>query len=225
MDVYGPYYECYDLIRRNGGIALTAGYVENDEQAMDAMSRADGLFLIGGEDINPALYGEEKMDVCGGISEDRDLSEMALVKAALAQKKPIIGVCRGCQFLNVALGGTLWQDIPSQLGSEVNHNDRGEGGYMIDYAHNVTVVEGSPLHQLLGETQFKVNTGHHQAIKDLAEGAVVQAKADDGIIESFYYDKDGQYVVCYQWHPESQKPTDQNNRLAKDFLRICAERM
>ncbi len=204
-----------EAILRAGGVPVVAGFM-TDEQAMEFMAKADGLFMTGGADIEPALYGEEKQPYCATTQPDRDASDHALFKAAMALKKPIICVCRGCQIGNVFLGGSMYQDLPTQLPSDVKHSVYPE--YMKEATHTVKVEEGSPLHKLTGATEFGVNSLHHQGIKTIGEGVVPMAWSPDGLVESWYYDSEDQYIRAYQWHPEMSANSVNGINIFEDFM-------
>lgn len=208
-------------ILKNGGMPIIPTFL-SEEQALELMERADGLFMTGGADINPALYKEEVMDCCGKIEFDRDDSDIALMKAALKLKKPILCICRGAQLGNVVFGGSMYQDLPTQRKSDVVHSDYAdrENG-----THIVNIVEGTPLHKLLGVDTIGVNTLHHQATKDIAPGVVPMAFAEDGLLESWYYDSEDQWIRAYQWHPEMMAPCGHNDAIIKDFIRQCIKEM
>lgn len=173
-----------------------------EDAAWELCAMADGLLLTGGADVEPAHYGEQTLDACGAIDLWRDAAEFAYAKAFIAAKKPILGICRGLQVLNVVLGGTLYQDIPSQLGFE--H----PGGT----THEVIAREGSELERLFGK-RFLVNSYHHQAVKTLAPGLVTDAAfaGDERIVEAFHHT--GLPIVAYQWHPERMRGAE---RLTKE---------
>ena len=165
-----------------------------EEAARELCAMADGLLLTGGADVEPARYRERKLDACGEPDLWRDAAELAYAKAFIAAEKPVMGICRGLQVLNVALGGTLYQDIPSQLGME--H----PGGT----AHEVAAREGSDLERLFGK-RFFVNSYHHQAVKELAPGLAADAvfADDERIVEAFHHTV--LPIVAYQWHPERMR--------------------
>lgn len=174
-----------------------------DEAAARALCGiADGLLLTGGVDVEPARYGEPTLDACGEIDRWRDAAEFAYARAFIAAKKPILGICRGMQVLNVVLGGTLYQDIPSQIGLE--H----PGGV----AHEVDARGGSDLERLFGE-RFLVNSYHHQAVKALAPGLAADAvlAGDKRIVEAFHHTQ--LPIAACQWHPERMRGAE---RLTKE---------
>lgn len=208
----------FNAISNRGGIPIMAGMLD-DAQAEQLMENADGLFLTGGADVDPKLYGEEIMECCGKIEYDRDKSDYALLKAALKFKKPIIGICRGCQIANVYLGGTMYQDIKTQVGDKISHPVYDD--HRNETTHSINVVKDTPLYNLFGEESFGVNSLHHQAIKDLAPNVKAMAYAPDGIIESWYLESNDQWIRAYQWHPEMQQDNSHNLRIFEDFINAC----
>jgi gamma-glutamyl-gamma-aminobutyrate hydrolase PuuD len=171
----------------------------------EVVGRLDGLVLSGGGDIDPARYGAERDPHCGSACEDRDRAELALLAAAAAQGLPVLGICRGLQVLNVALGGTLLQHLPDIVGHD-GHSPE-PGGYG---THEVSVAPGSRLASILRRTDLTdhlpvvVPTHHHQAIERLGAGLVATAWATDGTIEAVELDPaQHPFAVAVQWHPEA----------------------
>ena len=172
-----------------------------DETMIEAYAEmVDGVLFSGGDDVNPASYGEEQIWGCGDVVPLRDDFEIALLKVLLTKcpEKPILGICRGCQILNVGMGGTLYQDLRSQVPGCIRHQQQQSSHYA---SHKATVAEGSKLHEIYGSTEVMVNSFHHQAVKDLGAGLVITARASDGIVEGFEK-PDHPYFVAAQWHPE-----------------------
>lgn len=170
------------------------------EDAPDLVSRLDALVLSGGADVDPSLYGEAPHPKLGPVFKDRDRFEIALCREALEQDLPLLAICRGHQVLNVATGGTLLQDLPSDLGRVVEHDPDVE---RYAPAHDVAVVPGTRLHQLLGRDQVAVNSFHHQAVDSLGRGLVVSARCPaDQVVEGIEV-PDRRFAVGVQWHPEA----------------------
>ncbi len=166
--------------------------------------QCDGFLFSGGSDIDPAWYGEAKLNYCGEVVPERDAMEWMLMELALRQDKPLLGICRGSQVLNVFLGGTLYQDLPTQCpGSLAHYQDPPYMQQMHGFhpSHWVTVEPGSPLYSLTGRDRIQVNSYHHQAVKDLAPGLAVMARAEDGVIEAVCM-PEREFVWAVQWHPE-----------------------
>lgn len=163
------------------------------------LAHVDGLLLTGGEDVAPARYGAPPHPALGETHDGRDATELALVAEARRRATPILAICRGIQLLNVALGGTLVQDIPAQRPSDVPHD---AGAARADRVHEVSVAEGSRLRDALGAARIAVNSLHHQALDRVAATLRVTARADDGLVEGVETADDGWWVVGVQWHPE-----------------------
>lgn len=175
------------------------------EEGIDAAAALyDGLLLTGGGDLDPALFGEEVLNDTVRIDPVRDAFEVPLARAFIAAGKPVFGICRGAQVVNVAMGGTLYQDIPEQLGFV--HFDW-------KLRHFVQAAEGSALYRLFGE-RFRVNSTHHQGIRDLAPGLRATAVSPEGIIEAFEHES--LPVLGTQFHPERLTLTD--DPFTPDFL-------
>jgi putative glutamine amidotransferase len=195
-----PYAES---ILEQGGLPIIPPALVDAEALDQLVAMADGLVLPGGGfDIDPALYGEEKHPLCGELKPERTALEQALLKRAEARGMPVLGVCGGMQLMNVVRGGTLWQDLRAQTGTEVAHEQAGPKDV---HSHAVHVVETpSRLRALVGDADLPVNSTHHQAVKTLGKDLVVTAAADDGIVEAFE-DPARPFYVGVQWHPESMR--------------------
>ncbi len=178
----------------------------------EAVRAVDWILLPGGEDLDPLLFGETAVPELGTVNARRDAFEFRLIGEALRQHKPIFGICRGMQVLNVYFGGSLWQDLPSQCPSALDH--RSEQG------HPVRIVRGSRLARIIGKGKFTVNTSHHQAVKALAPGFRVSATAPDGIIEAF--ECDSLPIAAVQFHPERLVLTDEAAVWSKVFSQLEA---
>lgn len=168
--------------------------------AADYLDRVEALVLSGGADIDPALYGEPRHAKVGQLFPERDAFEVALCREALRRDMPILAICRGHQLLNVATGGTLFQDIASQVEAAAVHDPDQERW---ERCHDVEVLPGTRLREILGQERVAVNSFHHQAVKDLGRGLVLAARGcDDGVIEGMEM-PDRKFVLGVQWHPES----------------------
>lgn len=207
-----------DRIVKRGGIPIIPPFLSEDD-AEKLMERCDGLFMTGGADVDPSCYGEEKQPYCAETEPDRDASDLALMKAAMKLKKPIICFCRGSQMANVYFGGTLYQDLKTQLSDEIKHPDL--ANFRNETSHSINVVKGTPLYEMFGQDSFGVNSTHHQGVKVPGKGVKVMAIAPDGLVESWYYDEDGRRVRAYQWHPELQDDNEHNMVIIKDFVDAC----
>jgi putative glutamine amidotransferase len=202
-----------DHVRAAGGVPILLG-----TRTQQLPVTIDGLLLAGGEDIEPRHYGEAPHPTYRG-SRRRDRSEIALSQGALAVGMPILAICRGAQVLNVVLGGTLIQDIPSQVNRPLAH----EGGNR----HKIALPAESRLAALLGTTACEVNSYHHQAVANLAPGMIVNAKAADGTVEGWEPANPlatASYIMAVQWHPERAPFDDPVSRpIFRDFVAAAAE--
>ena len=187
-----------ESIDRAGGLGLMLPLTDRDEDIAQFVQLCDGFLFVGGPDIAPWRYGQELLPECGPQNKERDAMEWKLMKAALAADKPVLGVCRGIQVLNAVLGGTLYQDIPSQYKTACAH-EMPQPPYNRT-AHPMRVVEGTPLAAL--SAAKGINSRHHQAILELAPGLEIMAYADDGIIEAVWMPQK-RFVWAVQWHPEA----------------------
>jgi putative glutamine amidotransferase len=179
-----------------GLVPLAVPTMLSAERAGAALAAVRGLVLTGGEDVAPDRYGAPPHPRLGEVDPIRDAAELALIATARARRLPILAICRGIQILNVALGGTLYQDLDSERPGPVAHSD--EAG-----RHAVRVEPGSLLARTLGAPAAHVNSRHHQAIRDLAPGLKAVAWADDGVIEGAEpSDANASWMVAVQWHPE-----------------------
>ena len=167
--------------------------------ARSVMRAVRGLVLTGGEDLDPARYAATPHPALGPTHAGRDATEVALTRAARELSRPTLAICRGAQLLNVALGGTLVQDVPSERPSDVAHDARGARG---SRTHHVTVAAGSRLASSLGATRLVVNSMHHQAVDRVGEGLRATAHAPDGLIEGIETAAAEWWAVGVQWHPE-----------------------
>jgi len=212
-----------ESVRRAGGEPVEV--VVGDEAPEQILSRVDGLVLTGGGDVDPTLYGETPHDTFQAAETGRDEFEIALARAAVARRIPLLAICRGMQVLNVAMGGTLYQDIPSQIKSDEKHSvPQPRAGA----AHEAWVEKGSQLSELLkdhmedGET-CHVNSRHHQSVKEVASGFKVTATSPDGVIEAM--EKPGRdFCVAVQWHPENFWRTGEFRELFEGLVQAANAR-
>ena len=165
------------------------------------LERVDGLLLTGGEDVDPALYGQARIEKCGVPNRARDETEIALALSARELCKPLLAICRGPQLLNVAFGGTLIQDILLEIPGALNHNADGDI-QRNSRVHPVDIEPGSRAAAAIGATSISVNSLHHQSIKDVAPGFRVTAMSPDGVIEAIEWDAEDWWAMAVQWHPE-----------------------
>lgn len=181
-----------------GGTPLVLPQARNREEAKELIALVDGVVFSGGEDVAPSYYYEPAIPGVNKINYKRDASDLLLIKEALKRKKAILGICRGEQIVNVALGGSLYQDILVQADSttvRADHRNSDRNG-----RHNIGFVPGTKLYNMLGPDSLSVNSFHHQAVKELAPGMKLSASASDGVVEA--YESTAHNVVCVQFHPE-----------------------
>ena len=197
-----------DAVAQAGGVPVMLPLTDERADLETLLELCVGILLTGGQDVSPEIYGQTALPLCGELCPARDRMERVLLTAALEREKAILGICRGMQFLNAALGGTLYQDLPAQRPSKCNHHmdapyDRAE--------HTVSLVEGSPLRGLLNSASIGVNSCHHQAVRNLAPGLSVMAEAPDGVVEAVWM-PGKRFVWAVQWHPEFSYYADANSR-------------
>jgi putative glutamine amidotransferase len=205
VGVPAPYLEA---LRRAGGIEWVVMTESLDQDAVgEILDRAHALLLLGGGDLDPSTYGAEPTtEKIYGVSAHRDTSELDLTRAAVARGVPVLGICRGHQVVNVALGGVLDQHIPERDGVS-EHGRPGVGGGGLE--HEVEVERGTRLADALGADRVVASCHHHQAVETPGAGLRVVARATDGIVEGTELaDPDGPWVVTVQWHPEDTAATD-----------------
>ena len=224
---YAPH-DVKEAFIKLGAIPLIIAFPDDvskvDQLAQDYVQLIDGLMLPGGPDVDPTFYGEEPHPKIGMTLYQKDRFEIALIKAALAAEKPIFGICRGIQIMNVAMGGTLYQDLESQYPElKIQHPQATLGQFA---THHVELTAGSKLAKLYGQSTIKVNSRHHQAVKAVGKGLKVTAVAPDGVIEGME-STDTDLFLGVQWHPENmwQQEDPQQLVVFQDFLdRIAAHR-
>lgn len=209
-----------ESVKRAGGDPLV---LEPDDDPRQSLSRVDGVLLTGGPDVDPALYGEAPHPTTK-VDRDRDRFEVPLSREAVAQDVPLFAICRGVQVLNVAAGGTLVQDIPSAIESELDHSIQ-EPKHAP--AHDVRITPETVLASTLGDAHeldtCTVNSRHHQAVADVAPSFVVSAVSTDGIIEAIERPQ-STFCVGVQWHPENFWRTGEFDGLFAAFVAAARRR-
>ena len=188
-----------EAVIRAGGTPVMLPACSDDEVIQSHLDLIDGLILIGGNDVSPELYGDEKqLPITKPSPELRQKFNQSLAKGALERDLPVLGICMGCQALNVAAGGTLFQDIPSQVkGCDIRHSYK----LLSCPFHNVRIEKGSLLYRIVEKEVLEVNTSHHQAVRDPGKGFMVTARSEDGIIECIE-NPEKNFALGVQWHPE-----------------------
>ena len=195
-----------------GGIPVIFPFTEDKQELDQLVCMCDGFLFTGGQDVSPDLYQEIPMEGLIETCRKRDVMEKTVLEKALKADKPVLGICRGIQFINVSLGGTLYQDIPSQHPSETNHQQHAPYDIPV---HDVTIVKDSPLHKRLKTDRLPVNSCHHQAVKGLAAGLKPMAYSQDGLVEAVFME-DKTFLWAVQWHPEFSFKTDPCSKMIFD---------
>jgi putative glutamine amidotransferase len=196
-----------------GGAPVLIPLLDADEASLRSIyKRLDGVLIPGGVDMDPITFGEARTPQVGRTDAARDSVELTLTRWAHQDKKPLLGLCRGSQVINVAMGGSLYQDIETEYPEAIKHDYFPTAGFSRDYiAHPVEVARGSRLADILECRDVNVNSMHHQGVKQLAPGLIASAVAPDGLIEGLE-SSNGQFMVGVQWHPESLVEHDQGMR-------------
>lgn len=213
-----------NAVRHAGGNPVLLPIDQPEEDLQQIVDTFDGILLTGGPDVHPFLFGEETQAHCGNVCLRRDKTELALICLAMAAKKPILGVCRGAQILNISQGGDIYQDIPSQFPQEfpICHD---QPFYYDIPAHHVAVEPGTLLAEIAGKDTLEVNSMHHQAVRKLAPGLIASAHAPGGLIECVEK-PDYPFLIGVQWHPEYLWQNDEAAaRLFQAFVDAAAAQM
>lgn len=213
-----------DAIQQSGGLPMILPFTDESEDIVRCVQAIDGLLLTGGADVDPAYYEEEPLPALGRVSPQRDRLEIALTVEAMRQHKPILAICRGAQVLNVAMGGSLYQDIPSQCNTSgrvlLQHRQAAPKDHP---SHQVKVMKGTLLERIAGTTVIKTNSFHHQSIKVVAPGFDISAATSDAIVEAIEH-MDHAFVLGVQWHPEGTFAVDSVSReLFRQFVAACGQ--
>lgn len=215
VQINRDYTEC---VLRAGAVPVILPLLTSPEDWETILAGVDGLLLTGGADVDPASYGEEKQPFCGGTMPERDVMEIGLCRLALERDMPVLGICRGHQIMNCALGGTLYQDVATQFKPDLRHPvyERPR-----EQVHTVTVKPDSRLAAITGKTELHVNSRHHQAVWKVGEGLTVTVYAPDGLIEGIEL-PGKKFALGVQWHPESLSSyVDDAQQLIDAFVAAC----
>ncbi len=205
-------------IREAGGTPVIFPLTEDREELEQLCSLCNGFLITGGQDVDPAIYRETPIPQMGEICTVLDQMERQVLEYVIKEDKAVLGICRGIQYLNAMLGGSLYQDLNVQHPSKTEHHMEPPYGRVI---HQVQIIDGTPLHQLLQVTELGVNSYHHQAVKTLAPLLTVMAESEDGLVEAVYMPEKN-YVWAVQWHPELSYQTDKYSRkIFESFVAAC----
>lgn len=209
-------------MQKVGGIPVLLPAITRLERPL--ASFCQGLLLSGGGDFDPGFFGEVPHPALGTVDYERDCWEITLITKARREGLPILGICRGMQAINIALGGSLYQDLPSQYPVSgkglVEHHQSAPGDQV---THRVKITVNSLLHQVVESTEIWTNSHHHQAVKETAPGLKVTARSEDGVIEGIE-GKNDHFLLGVQWHPERLSTPD-SHRLFAAFVRACRGKM
>ncbi len=213
----------YQAIEKAGGIPLILPLLEqenaeNNEIISSLLGACDGILFTGGHDINPEIYHAENTNT-RSISLARDAIELTLFQKAYEMDMPILGICRGFQLINAALGGTLYQDLPIELGTQVDHEQKAPYDR---FFHSVKLE--NTLADLFSAAEIEVNSSHHQGVKELANSLVCCARSEDGLVEAFSA-PDKNYLLAVQWHPEYGANWDSSKKIFSSFIEAAKESM
>jgi len=209
-----------DALESAGLIPLVVPPLSNPDAAAAILDSVDGILLTGGEDVNPSRYGHPPHPLLKTVNDLRDTTELALIREAKHRRTPILAICRGIQVLNVALGGTLIQDIRAECEGALDHDD---GRPRKTRTHTITVEPTSLAASALGTTECSVNSLHHQSARDVPAELKVTARSPDGIIEALETRDPDWWVLAVQWHPEEM--TDSPEPWDRGLFHAFAERL
>ncbi len=203
-----------EAVAENGGVPVVLPTVTNEDILQRYVQELDGLVLVGGDDVPPSAYGQQPHDTVKILPMQRYNFERKLISLWLSSGKPLLGICLGMQFTNVVSGGSLIQDIPSQVGIEVAH---------LRKYHRVRIEPGSSLAKLLGTQEAMVYSSHHQAVDKLGRKLKVIAHTEDGVIEALEC-LNCRFGLFVQWHPEQMDDTEHRNAIYGGLIQACAVR-
>ncbi len=217
MELYSNY---VTSVEKSGGIPLILPIPSDEKTAEKFTALCDGFLFSGGIDVSPKRYGEEPIPELGEVSLLRDEADFQYFRLAYESKKPIFGICRGAQVLNVCRGGTLYQDLPAQFSGKLLNHRQAEPGDV--KTHEVLALKESTVAKAYGTEKFTVNSFHHEAVKAVAPGLTVTAKAPDGVIEALEDFSYG-FFVLVQWHPEKIFDVCKGSQnLFRFFIEACS---
>lgn len=190
----------FKSIRDAGGVPILLPLHNNVSDLIDLVDKLDGVVFTGGPDVNPMYFNEEAIPECGTIVKERDELELPLLTIAMERKLPVLGICRGIQAMNIALGGDIYQDIKAQTNFDVRiaHYQKSKDSTA---THKVSITQGTLLSRIVGKSEIWVNSFHHQAVRNVADGLTVAAVASDGLVEAVTKE-DYPFFLAVQWHPE-----------------------
>ena len=209
-------------VKEFGGIPILLPLYNEADDLADLIDYVDGIIYSGGPDVNPLMFFEDAIIGCKEIIKERDELELNLLPIILKKHKPILGICRGIQTMNIALGGDIYQDIVSQTQSQIGHYQKAKGN---NPTHMVHIDKNSMLYEIVGKEEIAVNSFHHQAIRAVANQLEVAAYSKDGLVEAVTMKK-YPFFLGVQWHPESLYTEDEMScRIFGAFIKACKKEM
>ena len=197
-----------DGLMEAGATSVVFPLIEDRDELIRLSSMCDGILLTGGHDVSPDIYGEEPLAGKVSCCRKRDIMEKIILEDAMQKDKSVLGICRGIQFVNAVLGGTLNQDLPTQRPSKTEHHQTPPYDVPV---HSVTIKKDTPLYECIVSGCIYVNSYHHQAVKVLSPELQVMAESEDGLVEAVYK-PESKFFWAVQWHPEFSYKTDENSR-------------
>lgn len=207
-------------LSRAGAVPIILPLNAGEKELEQLNSIVDGYLMTGGHDVSPSLYGEEKRKNCGGLCQQRDAMEKLIYNFAVSDNKPLLGICRGIQLINVLEGGNLYQDIPTEYKGigQVEHHMNPPYDRTV---HSVAIEKDSPLYELLKKQHISVNSYHHQGIKEIGKKLKIMAVSEDGLVEGLYR-PDSRFIWGIQWHPEFIYNKDKDQfKIFEAFISAC----
>lgn len=209
-----------DGIQKAGGIPIVLPLSSDEGDLEHLVKMCDGFLFTGGHDVSPALYQEKLLNKSVVCCSRRDAMEKIVLQKVLELDKPLLGICRGIQFLNAALGGTLYQDLPTERPSVMEHHQQAPYDVPV---HRVKILKDSPLFQCLGVEELLVNSYHHQAVRRMSPMLKPMAVSEDGLVEALYM-PGHRFVWAVQWHPEFSYKTDVSSiQILQEFVRMSGK--
>lgn len=210
----------FDAIVKAGGIPVPILPLENEGALLRLLEHLDGIVFSGGPDVDPSFFYEEPHPNMGEICPERDKAEIFIARECMRRAKPVLGICRGIQLINIALGGSIYQDIPSQIRGSLKHRQDAPRWHA---SHEVEIKdEDSRLFEIFGKNHIHVNSFHHQSVKDVAPDFKITAIARDQVIEAIETKDKKVFCLGVQWHPEEMWERDPLQfRLFQYFVSIC----
>lgn len=206
------------VMEKCGALPIMFPLSKDPEVIKQCFEMCDGILMTGGHDVNPKVYGAEAIAECGIPCDVRDEMERILFDMAMENDKPVLGICRGIQLMNALLGGSLYQDLPTEYELDVEHHMQPPYNRV---AHKVEILEGTPLANIIGSGMYGVNSYHHQAVREVAPKAEVMAFSEDGLVEAINV-PDKKFIMGVQWHPEfSFEDDDKCMKLVQAFVNAC----